>query len=757
MRVLITGGNSYLGASIAERFTREDHEVSVIDSSFKNSEYNNTSEEIRKKLKFYNLKTTDRECKKIFDASTFDTVIYISESLRSKNLWNGSGNGKYIDEQCISGLVNIGNLSAEKKVKKFIFISSTDIYGNTGNISPATEESETVITGSEGVGDLLGEYYCNKFSKSSKLNTTILRISKFYGPGQLPENTDGSENYFNIPAIIKDIVGDRVVEVNVSDRKTYDFIYIEDAVDAIFKVTMDKCISGVFNIASNNETTLDNLLDIISGIKKPKKLVLRDSQKSMQLNRSWIDNTKLKNQVNWYPATGLKEGIRRTFDWQAEILNDNNKKSGKAAGKIKSKEESGERKKIKNALTVVENLLLLLIFAFLQYGELFFNIKIPAISMDFMIIYIILAGILWGQVQAYIAMLLASALFIGASFFAGVDIITFLYTPSNLIMLALYLLVGIITGYAIEKKNREITSKTFAYGGLTEKYMFLLDIYNQTKTIKNELENHVIDTEDSFSAIYRTVKEVDSLEIERVFTGAISAIERIMKTDKVSIYIAGCNGNRKFLRLKARSIALSDKIPNSIKISDSPYLKEVINGKRMYVNRSLESGTPVMATPVKDGDRVLAIISIHDTGFENLTANYENLFQAVTGLVSNAIKRAYFFEQSLTDKRYLPDTKILVSDVFEKVLAEVKRNMDELGMSFALLRVTGGAKNHIKISEKIAAGIRENDYIGISKNGNIYILLSNTNNNYAGLVVERLEEKGVRSELVEEGILDEYQ
>ena len=116
----------------------------------------------------------------------------------------------------------------------------------------------------------------------------------------------------------------------------------------------------------------------------------------------------------------------------------------------------------------------------------------------------------------------------------------------------------------------------------------------------------------------------------------------------------------------------------------------------------------------------------------------------------------YIPEKSLTDKRYLPDTKILISEVFEKVLTEVRRNMDELGMSYALLRVMDDEKNHIEISNRITSGIRENDYIGISKNNNIYILLSNTNNNYAGLVVERLGEKGVKCELVEEEMFNEY-
>ena len=92
----------------------------------------------------------------------------------------------------------------------------------------------------------------------------------------------------------------------------------------------------------------------------------------------------------------------------------------------------------------------------------------------------------------------------------------------------------------------------------------------KTRIVKNELENQVIDTEDSFSVIYKTIQGVDSLEIEKVFSGAISAIEKIMKTDQVSIYTLNNDGTNNFMRLKARSIALDDKVPNSIKISDSP-------------------------------------------------------------------------------------------------------------------------------------------------------------------------------------------
>jgi hypothetical protein len=275
------------------------------------------------------------------------------------------------------------------------------------------------------------------------------------------------------------------------------------------------------------------------------------------------------------------------------------------------------------------------------------------------------------------------------------------------------------------------------------------------KLIKNELQSQVIETEDSFSTIYNIIQEVDSLEIEQVFAGAINAVERIMKTDKVSIYVISRNGDRGFMRLKARSIALNDMIPNSIKIDENPRIKEVIEKKRLYVNKNLEEDVPVMVYPIIDGGAAIGVALIHETAFENLTRRYENLFITVMGLISNALKRAYFFEESLKDKRFIPGTRILIPEIFEKVLAEIKNYKEELGMSYSLLEVSKGQKNYRLISERISSGIRENDYIGLSKKGDIYILLSNTNNNYAGLVVERLETKGIKSKIKKEELADE--
>jgi hypothetical protein len=311
-----------------------------------------------------------------------------------------------------------------------------------------------------------------------------------------------------------------------------------------------------------------------------------------------------------------------------------------------------------------------------------------------------------------------------------------------------------VTGYSIERKNRDLESRDLTIQSLKNKYSFLTDVYNETKIIKNELENQIIGTEDSFGVIYGIIQKLESLEIEKIFSSAIGAIERIMKTNLVSIYTLSYGGSNNFMRLRSRSILLEDKIPNSIKISNFKELEEVVKTKSIYVNRKLDPNIPVMMAPVLDEKKVIAIVSVHRTKFENLTLHYENLFQTIVGLITNTFKRAYFFEASLRDKRYIANTRILTSQTFGKILREVKNNKEELGMSYALLAVSSQGETHSQISNKAINCIRDNDYIGLSDSGKIYILLSNTKNNYANIVTGRLHKVGIKSSLVEKGLDD---
>ncbi|HAJ95836.1 MAG TPA: hypothetical protein DCP02_06345 [Actinobacteria bacterium] len=186
-----------------------------------------------------------------------------------------------------------------------------------------------------------------------------------------------------------------------------------------------------------------------------------------------------------------------------------------------------------------------------------------------------------------------------------------------------------------------------------------------------------------------------------------------------------------------------------------PEFKEVISSRSLVVNHKLKPGIPFIMAPIIDNKDVIAIVSLHEVPFENITMHYENLFQTVVSLISNALKRAYFFEASLKDKRYISDTRILNPDTFEKILDEVRKKEEDLGMSYSLLRVSSTCQKSLQeLSIIITESVRDNDYIGISNKKRVYVLLSNTQHNHAQIVIDRLSNRNIESSIITKEIND---
>lgn len=741
MRILISGGFYSFGLTLAEKLLKEGHDVTLIDN-LSDSGSTGISE---KHIKFYNLSSSDTQCEKIFSAGRFELVIFIPKynftSIKSEK--KVSADEDILQGCIVSGLVNMLDLSTRHNVKKFVLISSSEIYGNTGEKLLTEDEKPNPVT-LKGMSSYVMEFYCFRWGEINNISILSLRISDFYGPGSVSDLSYTEQDL--ISKVLYKLLNNEEVKIKALENQLLDLLYIDDLVDGISQTVLNlKCI-GVYNLSGGKAISINSIIEAISSFKLPIKFIIDPVLSEINII-SAIDNTKILKNTEWKPKTELIDGLKQTFEYIKSRVAKRKKLKVKASKSLK--------KKSFKIVAYLENIVLFLLAAFVQWGNLFFRFRLPDLKIDYSIIYIIIMGILWGQTQAYIAMILSALLFIGMNLYSGVDIVTFIYSPENLIRLALYILVGIITGYSIERKNREIESKTLMIDNIQNKYSFLTNIYNETRIVKDELESRIIETEDSFSAIYKIIQEVDSLEIEKVFSGAISAIERIMKTSQVSIYTLSDEGKNNFMRLKARSLLLADKVPNSIKISDFLEISNAIKTKSIFINREFKPDIPVLIAPVIDDKKVIALISIHNTAFENLTLHYENLFQTVLSLIMDALKRAYYFEASLKDKRYLPQTRILTPYTFEKILNEIRNNKKELGMSYTLLKIQKDETPLESVSERAARTIRDNDYIGIDNSGIIYILLSNTKNNYANLVLERLKKVKINVELVSEDIEDE--
>ncbi len=734
MKILISGGYGFLGSHIAEKFFREGSQVYIVDNLSTGDKGN-----VKIKHKSYGLNAADKDCREIFSSNRFEIVIHISAQMDLKNTGR---HGTLHSESDFSGLSNLLNLSEKHGVKKLIIISCWSIYGNAGGSSglPFKEEDKPNPNTAIGINSFVKEYYCSKWSGIFNLKTLALRVCSIYGPRENIGSDPGV-----IPSFINNIIKKKGIVIDGPGTQTRDFLFVEDFAEGVYLASINKDCTGVLNLSGNKECSISGLAATLSGLYKIKKIRYRDDY-TVSLARARLDNSKIKKITGWKPAHSLKKGLKKTYKWYYS-------KAFPKKTKINPLRLLLDKiKKVpRSAVAYLENVLLFIVIAFIQYNHLFLGQRAFAVGLDYSLVYIVIMGILWGQTQAYIAMFLSSAMFIGATIASGTDIITFAYTPENLLHLAAYLLIGIITGYAIEKRNRALESRDYDLKTLGKKYDFLNDVYGETKIVKDELQNQIIETEDSFGTIYNIVQEVDSLEIEKIFAAAIDAIERIMKTEQVSIYTIGSNRDNSYLRLKTRSSKLKDVIPNSMKTSDLKEVEEVIRTKSIYINHDLIPDVPMMMAPVLEERKVIAIVSLHNISFMNLTVHYENLFQTVIGLISNALRRAYMFEASLKDKRYIENTRILNSKTFEEILGEVRNNETELGMSYSLLKIESTKIPYRQLSDKLCTSIRDNDYIGESKKGLIYVLLSNTKSNFTDIIIDRLLKKGIKSSLVLKG------
>lgn len=724
-KVLITGGYGFIGSHVAERFNKEGYKIYIIDDLS-----SGRADNITIKHKRFNLDIIDQKCEEIFRSNRFDIVIHLAAVTESYGL-NESLN-EYTKSNVL-GLSNILELSSKYNVPKVIFASSADVYGNRGN-GPYTEDMKIMPHTSLGISKEAGEGYCRYYSKRYNLETVILRISNVYGPRQPKQNGTLSN-------ILGKVFDDEKLVINDNGYDSRDYIYVEDVAFAIYQCATMKC-HGTFNLSTNTENSLNDIFEFLKKVTDIDNVTYEEYAKNIGQHR--LNNSLLMNMINWEPKYSLEEGLRKTLVWN-KIHNDR-------VEDIPETEVDNTQRTTPKILPYLENLIGFLIVAVFSYMQLLHEDVAYNYNWDYKLIYIILIGIVYGIKQVSIAIALSCSLQIVLYLYTGRDIISFFYNVDNIAHLSIYILIGLIIGYVIDRKNRDIIFTNEAYDQSVEDYSFLNKIYNRILIQKNKLENQIIDSNDSFAKIYETTAKLESVEVEDVYTGAINVIEKIMKTDRVTLYIL--DNTQQFMRLVAKSKKLGKSIPVSVKVSDYTEIQDVIISKGVYVNRKLKPNIPILISPVYDNEDVVAIVSIHDVKFEELSLYYENLFHVVMRLISSSLSRAYRYKEDTRYMRYKGDTRFLQGEAFSNLLISKEKARKSFEIDYIVLAVDYSIDKMNEEYYKLLSGrlsevIRETDYLCMDEDNNVYILLSNIDQEAVQLVIERFRMNDVYVTIVE--------
>ena len=308
-RFLITGGAGFIGSNIAEKLASDGHYVRVLDNFFSGKEENLAFAKGLGKDKFELIHGDIRDKDACSTACRGMDYVLHQAALRSvpKSMQDPAS---YNDVN-INGTLYMLQAAAGNKIKRFVFASSSSVYGDT-NQFPEKEEHLPLLISPYALSKLAGEYYCRIFSEHFGLETVCLRYFNVFGPKQALDD----EYAVVIPKFIHCILHDQPPPIFGNGRQSRDFTYIDNVISAnILAATTPGIRHEVFNVANGEDQTVLELVEAINKIVgkkiKPKFLDPRPGD----VFKTRADIAKIRQKIGYKPLVNFQDGLEKTVEY----------------------------------------------------------------------------------------------------------------------------------------------------------------------------------------------------------------------------------------------------------------------------------------------------------------------------------------------------------------------------------------------------------------------------------------------------------
>ena len=307
MKFLITGGNGFLGSNLAKKLLKEKKTVFVMDIKKNRFSIKNKNAKFLK-CDLTKMSSLDKIRLKKIDivfhcAGQPSAALSFKDPIKDLNL-------------NIKTTLNILRWAEKNNVKKFVFASTFNVYEENNYFSQLKETSICKPKSLYAVSKLAAENYVKCICERSSISWNILRMFNIYGPGQDPTNTSlGMINIFLTMAKKSD-----VLKIKGSTKRFRDFIYIDDVVNAWYKVAMSKKSNNqILNIGTGKKTTIEELLMLISKLLNKKLKVKELAGTPGDFMGCYANINKLRKTTGFIPHFNLKKGLEKFYNWSKKI------------------------------------------------------------------------------------------------------------------------------------------------------------------------------------------------------------------------------------------------------------------------------------------------------------------------------------------------------------------------------------------------------------------------------------------------------
>lgn len=303
MNILITGGAGFIGSHIIRKLLETGNTPIVLDNFSTGA-----LENIPTGVKYYRMDILDKTLQSVLKDEKIDAIVHLA----GQTMVDYSLKHPFEDMmQNIEGMVNLLEAARMTGVNRVVFSSTAAVYGDVNESDLPIRENHLLQPMSfYGLSKLTEEKYLEMYHKIFGVNYVILRFANVYGERQGIKGEGGVISIF-----AKCFAENKDITVFGDGEQTRDFIYAGDIADGIYAALLTTNVNTVYNLSTQIESSLLEVIDHCSVILKKKMNPLFLSSRAGDIYRSVLCNNKAEKSLSWRAKTDLITGLKYTLKY----------------------------------------------------------------------------------------------------------------------------------------------------------------------------------------------------------------------------------------------------------------------------------------------------------------------------------------------------------------------------------------------------------------------------------------------------------
>jgi nucleoside-diphosphate-sugar epimerase len=309
VKILVTGGAGFIGHNVVKFLEQQGHQCYIVDT-FTNygfvpkEELDYLKKERRRRINssVHHIDITNRKgIDNMFMTFHPQLVIHLASFPRQKVV---NANPSLASEVMTTGLINLLEASRVHKVKKFVYISSSMVYGNFTD--DVREDALCNPQGQYGIMKLAGEWLTKDYTRQGHFDHVIIRPSAVYGEWDVEDRV--------VSKFMLTAMRDGVLKVNGAGE-SLDFTYVEDAAKGIAQAALsDTAKNKTYNITKSHSYTLLDAAELAVKIAGKGTIEVKDKDADFP-SRGALNIDAARRDFGYNPQVDVEEGFQRYYNW----------------------------------------------------------------------------------------------------------------------------------------------------------------------------------------------------------------------------------------------------------------------------------------------------------------------------------------------------------------------------------------------------------------------------------------------------------